>query len=135
MSAPTLKKQFEIRVEVAPPVLIGQDDISGRRQLIPILSGTLTGTSEGNFPSLTGEVLPGGVDSQVIRPDGKCELSARYGVRLTGGEWAAPASILRTMDSVPYRKNMSRRYWPVDLSTRHSIISALSRSLRYTTAV
>lgn len=87
MSAPTLKKQFEIRVEVAPPVLIGQDDISGRRQLIPILSGTLTGTSEGNFPSLTGEVLPGGVDSQVIRPDGKCELSARYGVRLTGGEW------------------------------------------------
>jgi len=30
-------------------------------------------------------VLPGGVDSQVIRPDGKCELSARYGVQLDDG--------------------------------------------------
>ena len=87
MSEPTLKKQFEIRVQVAFPVLIGQDSISGRRQLIPILSGTLTGAPDGCFPELTGTVLPGGVDSQVIRPDGKCELSARYGVRLTGGKW------------------------------------------------
>lgn len=29
-----------------------------------------------------GKVLPGGVDSQIIRPDGKCELSARYAIKL-----------------------------------------------------
>ena len=87
MSEPHLQKQFEIRVEVTPPVLVGQDNISGRRQLIPILSGTLTGAPGGCFPELRGTVLPGGVDSQVIRPDGRCELSARYGVRLEGGEW------------------------------------------------
>ena len=43
MSEPHLQKQFEIRVEVASPVLVGQDEHAGRRQLIPILSGTLTG--------------------------------------------------------------------------------------------
>ena len=49
MSEPHLQKQFEIRVEVAPPVLVGQDNISGRRQLIPILSGTLTGSTDGTL--------------------------------------------------------------------------------------
>ncbi len=91
MSEPHLQKQFEIRVEVASPVLVGQDEHAGRRQLIPILSGTLTGAPEGRYPELRGTVLPGGVDSQVIRPDGRCELSARYGVRLEGGEWDGAA--------------------------------------------
>ena len=80
------------------------------RQLIPILSGTLTGAPEGRYPELRGTVLPGGVDSQVIRPDGRCELSARYGV----GCWKAvngtvPPSTSRTMVFGPYRRSMSRR--------------------------
>lgn len=74
-----LKKRFTIAVKVSDPVVVGQDGIAGRRQLIPILSGELTG--EG----LHGVVLPGGVDSQVIRPNGVCELSARYGVRMDDG--------------------------------------------------
>ena len=32
-----------------------------------------------------GTVLDGGVDSQVVRPDGRAELSARYGVKLDDG--------------------------------------------------
>jgi hypothetical protein len=79
MVMPTLKKAFDISVKVDTPVVVGQDDVHGRRQLIPITSGELTG--EG----LHGTVLPGGVDSQVIRPDGICELSARYGVRMDDG--------------------------------------------------
>ena len=75
----TGKKIFTITVKVDTPVVVGQDEISGRRQLIPILSGTLEGET------MHGEVLPGGVDSQVIRPDGICELSARYGVKLDDG--------------------------------------------------
>ena len=76
---PSLKLAFNISVKVDKPVVVGQDEIAGRRQLIPITQGELTG--EG----LHGIVLPGGVDSQVIRPDGRCELSARYAVRMDDG--------------------------------------------------
>ena len=79
-----MKHLFDITVQVAPPILIGQDQIVGRRQLIPILSGTLSGKNIEGHP-LVGTVLPGGVDSQVIRPDGICQLSARYGVQLEDG--------------------------------------------------
>lgn len=78
-AAPLLSLLFEIRVKVGPPILVGQDATTGRRQLIPILSGELVGDS------FRGTVLPGGVDSQVIRPDGTCELSARYGIELDDG--------------------------------------------------
>ena len=73
------KKAFSISVKVDPPVLIGNDDKTGRRQLVPVLEGEVTG--EG----IHGVVLPGGVDSQVIRPDGRAEISARYGIRFDDG--------------------------------------------------
>ncbi len=82
---PKLKEQFEIRVCVDRPIVVGQDGKEGRRQLIPITGGTLLGTPQGDHPELRGSVLPGGVDSQVIRPDGVCQLSARYAVRLENG--------------------------------------------------
>lgn len=79
-----MKGIFSIAVKVSAPIVVGQDEVNGRRQLIPITEGELTGTDiKGNV--MHGVVLPGGVDSQVIRPDGKCELSARYGVRLDDG--------------------------------------------------
>lgn len=70
---------FSIEVAVDKPILIGQDEIVGRRQLIPILSGKVKGKG------FKGKVLPGGIDSQIIRPDGKCELSARYAIQLDDG--------------------------------------------------
>ena len=76
---PSLKLAFHISVKVDTPIVVGQDEVNGRRQLIPILSGELTGEN------MHGEVLPGGVDSQVIRPNGVCELSARYGVKMDDG--------------------------------------------------
>lgn len=79
MESSGLKKVFTIAVKVAKPIVVGHDGINGRRQLIPILEGTIEG--EG----IHGIVLPGGVDSQVIRPNGICELSARYGVKLDDG--------------------------------------------------
>ncbi len=57
---------------------LGQDDVNGRRQLIPITEGELKGEDLNGNP-IHGVCLPGGVDSQVIRPNGICELSARYG--------------------------------------------------------
>lgn len=79
MSNLQFEEVFRIEVIVDAPILVGQDEIVGRRQLIPILSGVVTG------PEFNGKVLPGGVDSQIIRPDGKCELSARYAIELDDG--------------------------------------------------
>ena len=79
-----MKYCFKVSVKVDRPIVAGQDTKNGRRQLIPILSGTVTGEDlSGN--SFSGKVMPGGVDSQIIRPDGKCELSARYAVELEDG--------------------------------------------------
>ncbi|MDR1728649.1 MAG: DUF3237 family protein [Acidobacteriota bacterium] len=78
---PKLVKAFEIRATVDKPVLIGQDDKSGRRQLIAITGGEIIGFS---LP-LNGTVLPNGIDSQVVRPNGRAELSARYGIKLDDG--------------------------------------------------
>lgn len=74
-----LEEVFRVEVAVDKPIVVGQDDIVGRRQLIPILSGKVKGKG------FSGKVLPGGVDSQIIRPDGKCELSARYAIQLEDG--------------------------------------------------
>jgi len=78
---PKLVKAFVIKAEVDKPVFIGQDEKVGRRQLIEIKGGKLIGAA---LP-FSGTVLPGGVDSQVVRPNGRAELSARYGVKLDDG--------------------------------------------------
>jgi hypothetical protein len=72
---------FDITAKVDKPIFIGQDGLSGRRQLITIREGIIVGAA---LP-LNGILLPGGVDSQIVRPDGRAELSARYGVRLHDG--------------------------------------------------
>ena len=79
-----MKYLFTISVTVDTPIVVGQDSVNGRRQLIPITGGTITGTDI-NGKEMKGIVLPGSVDSQVIRPNGRCDLSARYAVRLDNG--------------------------------------------------
>ncbi len=52
----------------------------GERRIINILGGTLEGEK------LTGKVLPGGADWQIVRTDGVVHLTARYTVETdTGG--------------------------------------------------
>ena len=44
-----MKELFVIKVTVDTPIVVGQDNVSGRRQLIPITGGELTGFDlEGN---------------------------------------------------------------------------------------
>ena len=78
---PYLEKAFEVRATVGKPTFIGQDGKAGRRQLIAITGGEIIGFA---LP-YNGVVLPDGVDSQVVRPNGRAELSARYGVKLNDG--------------------------------------------------
>jgi hypothetical protein len=68
----------QVDVQVAAPQVIGAGPM-GERRVIPILGGQVTG------PRLEGEVLPGGADFQLIRPDGVAEIEARYTIRLTNG--------------------------------------------------
>ena len=74
------KAEFVAQVDaaVATPVLVGRGPV-GERRIVPILGGRITG------PRLSGEVLPGGADYQLIRDDGVAEIEARYTLRLDDG--------------------------------------------------
>jgi Protein of unknown function (DUF3237) len=80
--APGLEFVFAARVRVAPPVELGETP-QGRRRMIPILGGTIAG------PAFRGEVLAGGADWQLLRPDGATELTARYVIRAADGALVA----------------------------------------------
>ncbi|WP_423823283.1 DUF3237 domain-containing protein [Salinisphaera sp. SPP-AMP-43] len=77
--SPALEFSFRIEIAVEAPTRVSNDPVHGKRQLIPIRQGCLSG-------DLEGWVLPGGVDSQVIDRHGLCRLSARYAVETSDGE-------------------------------------------------
>jgi Protein of unknown function (DUF3237) len=62
--------------QVAAPIDVGEGT-HGRRRIIPILGGTFTGER------LSGRVLGGANDYQLIRRDGVLELQARYVIETT----------------------------------------------------
>ena len=68
----------EVEVAVAAPLIVGTGP-AGERRIVPILGGRVSG------PRLNGEVLPGGADFQLVRPDGVAEIEARYTLRLEDG--------------------------------------------------
>ncbi|MDM8161534.1 DUF3237 domain-containing protein [Labilibaculum sp. K2S] len=62
---------WDAKVEIGNMVIVA-DSKHGTRRMIPIKGGSFKG------PNIQGEVLPGGEDWQVVRPDGDTELNARY---------------------------------------------------------
>jgi len=77
-AAPSLEWVFDLDVKVGPAQELGEAG-GGRRRVIPITGGTLSG------PGRNGEVLPGGADWQTLRADGVTLLQARYTVRMADG--------------------------------------------------
>jgi len=75
---PELRHVFDIEAEVGPVRDLGAMP-HGRRRIVPILGGTVTG------PQLQAEVVPGGADWQYVRSDGVVELVARYSVLTPDG--------------------------------------------------
>jgi hypothetical protein len=75
---PTLQLLYTSSVEVGQPMVVGSAAY-GERRIIPIRGGIFEG------PRLSGEVLPGGADWQVIRTDGIAELEARYTLQTDDG--------------------------------------------------
>jgi hypothetical protein len=75
---PSLVHAFDVEAAVAQPIEVG-DTPMGARRMIPILSGRVFG------PRLSGRLLEGGVDYQIIRPDGLAEIHARYVIETDQG--------------------------------------------------
>jgi hypothetical protein len=75
---PSLRLIYISRIEVDPPMVVGGTPY-GERRIIPIKGGAFAG------PKLSGKVLPGGADWQVIRADGTTELEARYTLETDDG--------------------------------------------------
>lgn len=82
LPTPTLEPVLELTVFVATPVEAGQVtglNSRGRRRIIPITGGNVAG-------KLTGTVLPGGADFQIVVSDTCADLDARYLLQLDNGE-------------------------------------------------
>ena len=75
---PKTELVLEAYVTLAPAVEVGASD-AGTRRFIPITGGRFMG--EG----IKGEVVPGGADWQLERPDGVLEVHALYSLRTDDG--------------------------------------------------
>jgi hypothetical protein len=62
---------FEELAGLAPVKVLGETP-AGRHQSIPITGGTVSG------PGISGTILPGGADDQLVRPDGTVNINADY---------------------------------------------------------
>lgn len=81
LSSPTLEPVAKLVVTVGQPVEAGVvhgATLHGKRRIIPITGGTVTGL-------LTGRVLAGGADFQIIVSDTLAVLDARYILELDSG--------------------------------------------------
>ena len=75
---PTLEFLYASSIEIAATLDFGGTP-HGQRRIINILGGTFSG------PKLSGRVLPGGADWQVVRSDGIVEVDARYTLETDDG--------------------------------------------------
>lgn len=67
-----------LHVDLADPEVISNGP-HGARRVIRVLGGRFTGER------LEGEILPGGADFQLVRPDGVAEIDVRVMLRTTQG--------------------------------------------------
>lgn len=74
---PALEAAFEVHVTLGPLEDHGVTR-AGHRRVVPITGGAVTGT-------VTAEILPGGADWQIVRPDGSIEINGRYSARTPDG--------------------------------------------------
>ena len=93
-----LERLFRAEVTLAPAQEIG-DGPRGRRRIIPITGGKVSGER------LSGLVLPGGADWQIVRADGVAYLDARYTIETHDG-------------ALIYVRNQGYRHGPRDVIAR-----------------
>ncbi len=77
-STPGLEAAFDVAVQLGPVDDYGATR-AGHRRVIPILGGAVSG-------GVDAEILPGGADWQLVRPDGALEIDGRYSARTATGD-------------------------------------------------
>ena len=85
LPTPELEFVADLTVHVAQPVEAGMVsglNSRGRRRIIPITGGDMSG------PHLSGRVLPGGADFQIVVSETCADLDARYLIALDGPPYA-----------------------------------------------
>ena len=107
----TLQPLLRAEIALGPPQELG-DVATGRRRIIPIVGGSFHGER------LSGRVLPGGADWQLVRTDGVAELDARYTLETNDG-----ARI--------YVMNFGYRHGPADVLRRLADGKPVDPSLYY----
>lgn len=80
-----LTEVFSLAVDVGVPQSVGRD-AAGERRCVPITGGSVTGR-------ISGVVLAGGADWQVLRPDGLADLDARYMLKLDANSLGGAAQV------------------------------------------
>jgi hypothetical protein len=78
MNAPGLRHLCDLKVDLAPPIEMGETP-RGRRRIIPIVGGTVTGER------LSGRVLGLGADWQTVLSETAAELDTRYALETHDG--------------------------------------------------
>lgn len=106
-----LQPLFKAEITLAPPQELG-DTPQGRRRIIGITGGRFSGER------LSGRVLPGGADWQVIRADGVADLDARYTLETDDG-------------ALIYVHNKGYRHGPEDVIRRLAAGETVDPSLYY----
>jgi hypothetical protein len=106
-----LRKLFRAEISLAPAQELGATPL-GRRRIIGITGGRFSGER------LSGRVLPGGADWQVIRSDGVADLDARYTLETADG-------------ALVYVRNRGYRHGPRDILERLAAGESVDPSLYY----
>ena len=106
-----LQHLFKAEISLAAAQDLG-DTPQGRRRIIGITGGRFSGER------LSGRVLPGGADWQVVRADGVADLDARYTLETSDG-------------ALIYVRNRGYRHGPAEVLRRLSAGEEVDPSLYY----
>ncbi len=106
-----LQSLFKAEITLAAPQELGDGPL-GRRRIIGIAGGRFAGDR------LSGRVLPGGADWQVIRADGVADLDARYTLETTDG-------------ALIYVRNRGYRHGPGDVLDKLAAGTPVDPALYY----
>jgi hypothetical protein len=106
-----LQPLLKASIALAPAQELGEAPF-GRRRIVPICGGSFSGAR------LSGRVLPGGADWQLVRADGVADLEARYTLETHDG-------------ALIYVRNRGYRHGPADVMRRLAAGEAVDPSLYY----
>ena len=106
-----LRPLLKAEITLQPPLELGDTPL-GRRRIIHITGGSFSGAR------LSGRVLAGGADWQVIRADGVADLDARYTLETSDG-------------ALIYVRNRGYRHGPADIIQKLAAGEPVDEKLYY----